>query len=137
MFSTRDFLKRLLLSGAAVVASAVPLFLATGCQRIEPPAPDRLNDSPLIVDEAMQIRDWNRSVAYYGNGNTVAGSTRLTFEPKDDDRLNYAADPLIGLGNFVIIPFTYFYTPPFTKVEYQGAIVPPSHFAVPPPAVVR
>jgi len=137
MFSTRNAVKRLLVSGAAVVASVTPLFFSTGCQRVQPPQPDRLNDAPLLVDEAMQIRDWDRSTAYYANGNTVAGHTRLTFEPKDDNRLNYLADPAIGLGNFVIIPFTYFWDLPFSKVEYQGAIVPPSHYAVPPPVVVR
>lgn len=137
MFSTRNALKRLLLSSAAVVASATPFLLTTGCQRVQPNEPVVLNDAPLIVDEAMQIRDWDRSTSYYANGNTVAGARRVTFEPKRDDEWNYAADPLIGVGNFVIIPFTYFSTPPFTKVEYQGAIVPPSHYAVPPATVVR
>ena len=128
MFSTRNLL---------LLASAGFLSLGAGCQRVPSPQPDRLNDAPLLVDEAMQIRTWDRSTAYYASGNTVAGHTRVTFEPSDDNALNYVVDPSIGLGNFVIIPFTYFWDLPFSKVDYQGAIVPPSHYAMPPAAVVR
>ena len=137
MSSTRNAVTRLL-SRAAVVAFAAPFLLpSTGCQRIPPNRPVELNEAPLIVDEAMEIRDWDRSTAYYANGNTVAGATRLTFQPRDDRRLNYAADPLIGVANFVIIPFTYFRTPPRTTVVHQGAIVPPTHTAMPPSRVVE
>jgi hypothetical protein len=135
MFSTRN-LSKLSACALGVLASA-SMVLSTGCQRIPPNRPVALNDEPLLVDEAMQIRDWDRSTSYYANGDTVAGATRLTFEPKDDTRLNYFADPLIGLTNFVIIPFTYFHTPPFTKMVYQGAIVPPTHTAVPPVEVIK
>jgi hypothetical protein len=138
MCSTRNCsLARLLHISAAVVASATPFLLMSGCQRVQAPRPDRLNDTPLLVDEAMQIRDYDRSTATYANGGTVAGSARLTFEPKDDSRLNYAADPAIGLANFVIIPFTYFGTPPFTKIEHHGAIVPPTYTAEPQPQIIR
>src|SRR5215204_4694264 len=107
MSSTRNTLTHLI-SRAAVVASATPfLFVVmTGCQRIPPNRPVALNDEPIVVDEAMEIRDWDRSTAYYGNGATVAGATRLTWEPKNDNRYNYAADSAIGVANFVVIPFT-------------------------------
>ena len=118
MCSTPDSLRRFLHAGAAVVASATPFLLISGCQRVQAPRPDRLT-------------------AIYANGGTVAGSARLTFEPKDDSRLNYAADPAIGLANFVLIPFTYFDTPPFKKIEHHGAIVPPTYTAEPQPQVIR
>ena len=136
MSSTRNRSK-LSQCALAALASAGLVLSMTGCQRIPPNRPVALNDEPLVVDEAMQIRDWDRSTAYYGNGNTVAGATRLTYQPKNDNRYNYAFDPLIGVANFAIIPFTYFKTPARTTVVHQGAIVPPTHTAMPPTRVVE
>ena len=59
-------------------------FVLPGCQGIDreqPPAP--VNDTPLVVDEAMQIRDWDRSTNYYANGATVAGGTGYVWEVAD------------------------------------------------------
>jgi hypothetical protein len=135
MYSTRNA-KALAALSLGVLASA-GMFSVVGCQRIEPPVPDRLNNAPLLVDEAMQIRDFDRSTSVYANGGTVAGSPRLTFEPKDDSAVNYVVDPAIGLTNFVIIPFSYFWIPPFAKIEHHGAIVPPTYTAEPQPQVIR
>jgi hypothetical protein len=85
----------------------------------------------------MQIRDWDRSTAYYASGAVEAGATRLTFEPKYDRPRNYVADPLIGLGNFVIIPFTYFWIPPGEAIVHRGTIIPPSHTAMPVTRVIE
>ena len=141
MFSTRSLnLKALSMIFAGVLASA-SMVAAPGCQRIPRNQPVALNDEPLVVDEAMQIRDsdWegDRQTAYYANGATVAGDTRLRLEPKDDTRWNYAADPAIGVANFVLIPFTYVRTPPFTTIVHRGAITPPSHTAQPAVEVIR
>ena len=43
-------MKTLMLFGGAV--------LFVGCQRTQPPRADRVNDTPLVIDEAMQKRDW-------------------------------------------------------------------------------
>lgn len=136
MSSTRNVITRFL-SSAAAVALAIPFLLPTGCQRVQPNRPVALNDATLVVDEAMQIRDWDRETAYYASGAVVAGATRTTFEPKYDNRYNYAADPLIGVANIVVIPFTYFRTPPRTTVVHRGAIVPPTHTAMPEMRVIE
>ena len=135
MFSIHN-LPKISICALGVLASA-GMILSTGCQRVQRNRPVALNDEPLVVDEAMQIRDWDRSTAHYANGDTIAGATRLTFEPKYDDRRNYAVDPLIGVGNIVLIPFTYFRTPPRTTVVHQGAIVPPTHTAMPETRVIE
>jgi len=137
MSSTRNFQRSIVRFTFAGVLASASMALTTGCQRIKPLQPDTLSDEPVIVDEAMQIRDWDRSTAYYASGAVVAGDPRTRLEPKDDTRLNYAADPAIGLGNFVLIPFTYFRTPPFTPVVSRGTIVPPSHYAVPETRVIE
>ena len=136
MFSTRKNVVRSL-SRAAVVASA-PLFLiSTGCQRVQPNRPVALNDNPIVVDEAMQIRDWDGSIANYASGAVVAGAPRVTWEPKYDNRYNYAFDPAIGVANIAFIPFTYVRTPWGKTVVHRGAITPPTHTAVPPVSVVE
>ncbi len=139
MFSIRNHRRKLpaLFHVALSMAASASFMILGGCQRARPPQPDALNDAPLIVDEAMQIRDWDRSVAYYPSGAVVAGSPRVTFVPRYETRLAYAADPLIGLGNILLIPFTLFATPPGAKVASRGAIVPPTHTAVPEVRVIE
>ena len=136
MFSTRNVSTRFF-SRAAVVASATLFLLTSGCQRTRPNPPVALNDNPIVVDEAMQIRDWDRSTANYASGAVVAGAPRVTWEPKYDNRWNYVVDPAIGAANIVTIPFTYIWTPWGQEVVHRGAITPPTHTAVPPVRVVE
>jgi hypothetical protein len=136
MFSTRNASIRFL-SRAAVVASATLFVIRGGCQRVQSNRPVALNDNPIVVDEAMQIRDWDGSTANYASGAVVAGAPRVTWEPKYDNRYNYAADPAIGVANIVTIPFTYIWTPWGQEVVHRGAITPPTHTAVPPVRVVE
>ena len=136
MFSTRNVSTRFP-SRAALVASATLFLLATGCQRVQPNRPVAINDDPIVVDEAMELRDWDRSTSYYASGAVVAGAPRVTWEPKYDNRYNYLADPAIGVANIVTIPFTYIRTPWGRTAVYRGAITPPTHTAVPPVRVIE
>ena len=136
MFSTHNVSTRFF-PRAAVVASATLFLLATGCQRTRPNSPVALNDNPIVVDEAMEIRDWDRSTANYASGAVVAGAPRVTWEPKYDNRWNYVFDPAIGTANIVTVPFTYIWIPWGKTVVSRGAITPPTHTAVPPVSVVE
>ena len=131
MFSTRNLR---FLSLAAVVASATPLLTGCGFQRTRNEVVvERLNDRPLIIDEAMQKRDFERSSAYYQKPTVVAGPTWLTF--KGDEETEYTdllTDPLIFLTNVVASPYQAVTNPQWEAVEYRGATVPPTHFAMPP-----
>jgi len=141
MFSTRKPLasspvvQSLALSIAAVSAIAI-----TGCQKTRPAPVAKLIDSPVLVDEAMQKRDWEQSNAYYANGDTIAGFSGRYFEPRDRFSEGYfgrLADPAVGLTNVVIMPITMAVTPPWKGVDYQGVIVPPTHSANPPVEVIK
>ncbi|HSV13672.1 MAG TPA: hypothetical protein VLI90_05395, partial [Tepidisphaeraceae bacterium] len=48
------------------------LAIALGCEVKQPPKPDAVSHSPLVVDDAMRHRQWPTSVAHYANGQTVA-----------------------------------------------------------------
>src|SRR5262245_44970102 len=80
---------------AVVFGAGLLLALGAGCsssgssasslcvvQKVKNASPDELNDSPLVVDGAMQLRDWDRAPALYANGDTPAGPTEFPYEPK-------------------------------------------------------
>lgn len=124
----------------SVPLAAVAVLVSTGCQRVKPAPVAALNDSPMVVDEAMQMRDWDRSTAYYQNGDTVAGFTGRYYELKpkyQDGYITRAADPVVGITNVVLLPITMAMTPPWEDVRYQGVIVPPTHHANPPMDVIK
>ena len=68
MFSTRD-IRRMTLS--VVVAAALGV-ASVGCQSTWREA-ESINQTPILVDEAMEIRQWDETPAYYENGGVVAG----------------------------------------------------------------
>ena len=116
-----------LLAGA--VAGAVG-----GCQRTVPPMVERLNNTPLVVDPAMQRREWEPSRAFYANGDTVAGGTGYMFQTHETlpPASLRVADPVMATANIAMLPVGLFVNSPFKAEEYQGAIIPPTHSANPP-----
>jgi len=132
MFSTPDGRRKLLVGCAAMAVSAMSM---VGCQRIIPQTAVKLNSTPLIVDDAMQKRDWDKSVCYYGNGDTVAGGTGYMFQthetiPEDWRRLT---DVPVATMNALLLPVGIFVNNAFVNNQvYQGDIVPESYTTQPP-----
>src|SRR5438270_704595 len=58
-----------------LLSSILVLSLAAGCEVKQPPPPEPVSHAPLVVDPAMQHRQWPVSVAHYANGSTVAWPT--------------------------------------------------------------
>src|SRR5688500_15376445 len=105
----------------AVIASAVAAALApfAGCARAPAPAPEPVDTTPMVIDEAMQRRDWPRSTAEWANGDIVAGATRFWYVPQTEGEGAGKAslgpersNALLDTGAFVVqslaLPFTYF-----------------------------
>jgi len=105
-----------------------------GCQANVPAGVDRVQSSPLIIDDAMQKRDWERSVAYYPNGDTVAGGTGYMFQTHETitGEWRAVADPIMAVLNIGLLPVGLFANSPFSSQVYQGAIIPPTYTANPP-----
>src|SRR5688572_8713575 len=101
MFSTRK-----LLAVAAIFASAGPLLGGCGFQRTRNEVVvDHVNDTPLVVDEAMQKRHFERSSAYYQPPTVVAGPTWLTFRGDEkDEYTDLVTDPMIFGANVLASP---------------------------------
>ena len=114
-------------------AAPVLLFASalTGCAQQHPAA----TRPPLIVDEAMQRREWERSVSYYPNGDTVSGHNRFpirtTEQPGTSEYVAAAYDIGASLVQTVALPFTYIFVPPFAKAVYHGEDVGPTYTAMP------
>ena len=140
MFSIRNLASSRLARTLAMSVAAVASVGITGCQKTKPAPVAKLIDSPVLVDDAMQRREWEQSSAYYANGDTVAGFSGRWLEPQPRFSEGYfgrLADPAVGLTNVVIMPLTMLQTPPWKGVDYQGVIVPPTHSANPPVEVVK
>src|SRR3954468_5352339 len=115
MFSTR---KRSLLVGTYCLTAAAML----GCQANVPQGVERLNNSPLIVDEAMQRREWDRSTTYYANGDTVADATGYMYHTRETipDPWRRVAEPGVATLNMALLPVGMFVNSPFKQQPYQG-----------------
>src|ERR1041385_419514 len=130
MYSIRK--KLAVISTAATAAMALSSMV--GCVAVGPTQPDEYNSTPLVIDDAMQHRDWEPTTAYYESGDTVAGPTGFVMQPKDD--LGYVQRQAIEiptfLGNTAIMPFVLMKTPPGEDVTYRGAVQEPTYTAMPP-----
>ena len=100
------------------------------------PAPRPYTPPPMVIDPAIQKRDWERSVAYYPNGDTVSGHNR--FPVRSDAQIGEAelGDAVYDIGaslaQTVALPFTYLFIPPFAPAVYTGENIGPSYTAMPP-----
>jgi hypothetical protein len=121
-----------LLLGAGALWSAVGA--TGGCTRNSRPNPDAYNDTPLIVDEAMQRREWDPTLATYPSGDTVASPTGFWYRPKDD--MGYVERQLVEvplfIGQVFMMPYTMIEEPLTDTKVYPGAIQESTYTASPP-----
>jgi hypothetical protein len=127
----------LLLSAGALLAggcqSGGSMSMNCPLQKIQNAPPDELNDSPLVVDGAMQLRDWQRVSVEYANGDTPAGPTGFLYEPRwNQPEWVYAAiETPLFIGQTVALPVVFVMTPPWTPVTYKGATIEATYNAMP------
>jgi hypothetical protein len=145
VFLIRD-LKKL-----GVVASIGLVGVLVGCQRQTAIAPaDELSAQPILVDGAMQLRNWPATSATYENWSVVAGPHGFWWEQKYDNNGHYTGpggeqnervaavtDSPLFLANLVTLPVALIVTPPWAEVLNSGGAVPPTHTAAYPLTPVR
>ena len=126
MSSTRNrALRRLALTLAPAVV--------TGCLKAQPPlAP--VSRHPLVIDEAMDRRQWATVPANYQNGSTPAWPTGFVLEHRPDAPKWSPAftDTPLFLANIFAMPIGYAVTPGWTRVIYPTGTVEPTYHAMPP-----
>jgi hypothetical protein len=130
----RAWTTALIALGAAAAAITAP-----GCQTVPPPHTEKLNTTPVIVDDAMQRRQWESKTGWYANGATVAGPTGYWFQTSDELPEGYrrVVDPMVATMNIGLLPVTTVVEPPWKVKVYHGAITPPTYNAMPPLAPIR
>lgn len=120
MKSTLVALSGLLIAGAMV-----------GCTRNEYSQAGRLNDEPLVIDGAMQKRNWEPTPAYYANGDTVSWSTGFAYQPQANNQYQYYyADTGTYFVNLFTLPYTLYKER--DGLVSQGVVLPPTYTAAPP-----
>ena len=129
MFSTRSRIKRcslLLISSAALLG---------GCQvRPMTPGPEAMNDTPVIIDQAMQIRGWEPIDAEYNNDVVMAGDTYSPLQPiwHGTNRIDAVSQNFAFLANVAWLPVGIFVYPPWVYYPYKSLSEPPTYTAMPP-----
>jgi hypothetical protein len=118
----------------AALALLAPALAGTGCTQQQ--APGVTPEKPMVVDAAMQRRDWERSAAWYPNGDTLAGVQRYPLRAGGGnvgtpDYANAFYDLLASAGQTVVLPFTYLLVPPFAPQVFTGEPIPPTYTAIP------
>ncbi len=109
------------------------LILAPGCVKETKPVAT-VNRAPLIVDEAMQQRNWSRSVVRFQNGETPATPTGFVLEHNKDAPkwTPLLTDGPLFLANVFVMPIGYAFAAPWERVIYPAGVTEPSYTAVPP-----
>ena len=91
-------------------------------------------NTTLLVDPAMEVRDWQPVMAYYANGDTVAGPTGFSY--RTDPNLPRWAGPLVDAPIFaaqaVALPVNLAVQDPCSRRVYTGATLEPTYTAMPP-----
>lgn len=118
------------LTATALLAGCSSLPIA----RQENAPPDQLSDTPLLIDGAMQMREWDRSTSYYANGDTEANPTLFAFRstPTPNPLVNAATETPLFVAQVVALPINALITPPWAPVTYTGVTTPPTFNAMPP-----
>jgi hypothetical protein len=102
--------------------------------RLRNTPPESLTAPVIDVDQAMQLRDWDRMTAIYSSGATVAGPTGFLYQPRPGQNLwrYQVVDIPIFLVNTALLPYAFAKTPPWKPVEWKAATVEPTYTGVPP-----
>ena len=116
------------------VITALGALALVGCQRYTKVPPGVVKDEPVVIDEAMQIRDWEPSSARYTNPRFIAGPPGFWFIPKYDmpEPLYAVQETPMFILQAVGLPLTMWFPPPWTPVEYAGETLEPTWHAMPP-----
>ena len=103
-------------------------------QRIRNAPPDMPGEAPLLVDQAMQIRDWDRSTALYANGDTIAGNTGFWYQPRwgQPEWVYPMIETPLFVGQTLALPVTLAIQPPWKQVRYTGVTMEPTYSGMPP-----
>ena len=112
----------------------LPAILLTGCAVKQPPPLEAVSNAPLVVDDAMQHRQWPLTPVRSANGQTVAWPTATLLVDRDNEPVwqPAVAETPMFMANAVMVPVVYLFTAPWQPVAYPEGEIPASYHAMPP-----
>ena len=124
MCSARSLTSALLLAGLVALA---------GCQKTGQYETTQLSPAPILRDEAMTYRTFDRSSVLYANGTSTANVTLFPYVIADNlpDYEQLLVGPALFYGQAIALPVTAIVTPPWEQAVNRGVYTPPSYTAVP------
>jgi hypothetical protein len=116
------------MKAAKIVALALCGAALGGCAKHTRPAAASMEPepTPLVIDEATQMRDWDRSTAYYANGDVPGPPVREKFGRKPNtgnEYLDTLFEPIYFAGNVLYLPISLIEQPLGTEVWSTGVQV--------------
>jgi hypothetical protein len=93
-----------------------------GCAHAQKSPGYDLSQAPLIIDPAMQQRNWSQSVAFEPNGGVPAYDTRFGFTPppREPTWVKPVTEPIDFIGQTLFLPVTLVTSRPFEPVVFHG-----------------
>jgi hypothetical protein len=124
-------MKHMMMYGLAVGVTGGLLIGLNGCQKKSTLPRGQVSTEPLVVDAAMQKREWEPTTAFYENGATYNFTTGFAYEPVpgQPDYAYYYADAGTYVLNLVTLPYTLVTA---GKSASGAETLPPSYTASPP-----
>jgi hypothetical protein len=100
-------------------------------QRVPPT--EEMNNSPVMGDGAMALRQWDPTPGFYVNDAVWAWPNYSPLQPGPlPYEMNILTEPVLFLANLVYIPAGVFLEPPFILEVYKSISPPPSYNVMPP-----
>jgi hypothetical protein len=137
MSSTRNRARRGGVVLLVAMTGAVGLGVGAGCANGVEYEPQAETVQPMVVDEAMQTRDWEPVAVVYQNGDTIGGIDRAPIKPRfvtNSEYVQGGAAPFLFIGQALVTPITFLWAPPFEPVATQGEAFRPTYTGAPPVA---
>ena len=113
---------------------ALLAIILAGCSTQEKVQYDPVEKAPIVGDDAMTMRQWPAAKSYYPNGDTAAWSTRfpITTNPNRPEAQNLVLEPVLFIGQTVLLPIEFIANPPFQPQVYYGVEYRPTYTFQPP-----
>lgn len=113
---------------------ALMALTAVGCSTQQKVRYDPVQNTPIVGDDAMAMRQWPPARSYYPNGDVAAWSTRfpLSTNPNRPEVQNLVLEPVLFIGQTILLPVEFIANPPFQPQVYYGVKYRPTYTFQPP-----
>lgn len=105
-----------------------------GCSTQEKVVYEPVENTPIVGDDAIAMRQWPPARSYYPNADTAGWSTRfpVTTQSNRPESQNLVLEPILFVGQTIMLPVELIANPPFQPQVYYGVKYRPTYTFQPP-----